>query len=405
MKRLTILIIISMCFAVLCFGQRRSRVSQRKIIQLTEPEKSGTVVFEQALANQQSVNRFDGRALKREQIGQLAWAGQGIIDEQRGLRTAPSINSIYPIELIFATDEGIFGYQPSEHSFEQISNQDIRSMLESSVMTQDPISGSGCAIVIAGAVRKLTSQYGNRSRIYMSMEAGRIAQNIQLQAICLDLGSVANSQFETRNIAKMCGLTRTLDPLSIIFIGYPAGQEITDGQTVSTVKKAVFIIAGGSFREDELFQTKLVLDAAQIETAIASPQLGLIRGQLGRMAEANVLVDQLKVDDYDAIIFATGQGTIHYIGNTNIMNIAREAVRQNKVLAAIGIAPVLLADAGVLSGIRATCYMTEQQRLAQFGAIYVTAPVVRDRLIITAIGPEASMEFGRAIVDALTGQY
>lgn len=405
MKRLTIPIIFLMCFAVLCFGQRRTRVSQRKIIQLTEPQKTGTVTFEQALANQQRTSQFDGQPLKSEQISQLAWAGQGIIDEQRGMRTAPTIGSIYPIELIFATDEGVFGYQPNEHSFEQISEQDIRNMLQSSVMTQNPVSGAGCAVVIAGAVRKLTSEYGNKSRIYMSIEAGRVAQNIQLQAICLDLGSTAKSEFDSRAIAKMCGLTRTLDPLSIIFIGNPAGREIYDGKTISTVKKAVFIIAGRNFREDELFQTKLVLDAAQIETDIASTQLGLIRGQLGRMAEANVLVDELKVDDYDAIIFASGPGTIDYIGNTNIMNIAKEAVRKNKVLAAIGVAPALLADAGVLSGMRATCYITEQQRLQQFGAIYTGMAVERDRLIITAVGPQASMDFGRAIVDAMSGQY
>lgn len=404
MKRLTILIILLTCFAVLCFGQRRSRVSRRKIIQLTEPETTGTVTFEEALANQQSITRFSGQSLKRAQIGQLAWAGQGLIDEQRGLRTAQSIGSVYPIELIFATDEGIFAYKTDEHSFEQISDQDIRSMLESSVATQEQISGSGCGIVIAGAVRKLTAQYKNKSRIHMSMEAGRIAQNIQLQTICLDLGSTANSEFDSRAISKMCGLTRTLEPLSIIFAGYPAGQEITEGQTVSTVNKAVFIIASQNFREDELFETKRVLDAAQLETEIASTKLGLIRGALGGMAEAGVLVEQLKVDDYDAIIFVTGAGTIEYIGNTTIMNIAREAVRKNKVVAAIGLAPVLLADSGVLSGIRATSFITEQQRLAQFGAIYTGAPVERERLIITATGPQASMDFGRAIVDALTGQ-
>jgi protease I len=403
MKRLTILLILTMCFAVLCFGQRRPRISQRKIIQLTEPQITGTVSVEQALASQQNVSKFDGQALKREQIGQLAWAGQGIINEQKGLRTAPTIASIYPLELVFATDEGVFGYQPDDNSFEQISEQDIRSILESSVTTQTPISGAGCAVVVAGAVRKLTTQFGNRSRIYMSLEAGRAAQNIRLQAVAMELGSISNSQFDSRNVAKICGLTRTFDPLTIVFIGNPAGQEIYDGQTISTTKKAVFIIAGQHFREDELFPTKQILDAAQISTDIASTKLGLISGSLGRMAEATVLVDQLNVDDYDAVIFTTGPGTIQYIGNTTIMNIIRDAVRKNKVLAAIGVAPVLLADAGVLNGVQATSYITEQQRLVQSGAIYTGAPVTQDRLIITATDPQAAMEFGRVIVNTLMG--
>ncbi len=95
MKRLTILGIVLVCFAALCLGQRRSRTPQ-KIIQLTKPYLTGTVSFEEALAERRSVRLFAGKPLDSEQIGQLAWAGQGITEPRRGLRTAPSAGETIP---------------------------------------------------------------------------------------------------------------------------------------------------------------------------------------------------------------------------------------------------------------------------------------------------------------------
>ena len=83
------------------------------------------------------------------------------------------------------------------------------------------------------------------------------------------------------------------------------------------------------------------------------------------------------------------------------MNIARETVRKGKILAAIGTAPTILANANVLAGLRATSLLSEREILTQAGAVYTGTPVEQDRLIITASGPAAAVMFGRAIVDAL----
>ena len=375
MKRLIILGVVLACFTALCLGQRRSRRAQ-KVIQLTDPNLAGTVSFEQALAKRRSVRQFSNQPIKRTQIGQLAWAGQGITDSQSGLRTAPSAGKIYPIELLFATDEGLFAYQPAEHSMLQISDQDIRMPLAAAASMQESIATAGCDIIVAGSVRKLTPQFRNKARTYMLLEAGHIAQNIQLQAVCLGLGSVAKT-----------GTT-----------------EATSGQTGSVVKRAVLIVASENFRDEELFETKRALDAVGVDTVIASTRLGMIRGALGNIAEASILVGQIRVDDYGAIVFVGGPGAVEYFTNPFALNIAREAVRKRKVLAAISVAPTILANAGVLTGIRATSFLSERGRLIQAGAVYTGIPVEQDRLIITATGPVASIQFGRAIADALTGR-
>ncbi|HUT46156.1 MAG TPA: DJ-1/PfpI family protein [Sedimentisphaerales bacterium] len=407
MKRLTILAIVLACFATLCLGRSRTRSAPQMIIQLTDPNLKGTVSLEEALARRRSIRQFSSEPVKRSQISQLAWAGQGITEPQRGLRTAPSAGAIYPIELLFATQEGLFVYRPADHSLLQTGNQDIRNMLAAAASMAESVAGAGCDIIVAGAVRKLTSQYKDKARTYMHMEAGHIAQNIQLQAVCLDLGSVTVGGFDSKEVRKVCKLSRDLEPLYIICVGYPAGQgttETTDGQAGAAGKRAVLIIGSQNFRDEELFDTKRVLDAAQVQTVIASTRTGVIQGVLGNVAEASIPVNRLKVDDYDAIIFIGGPGAAEYVSNPTIMNMVRETVRKGKVLGAIGVAPTILANANVLAGIRATSFLSERDRLVQAGAIYTVFAVERERSIITATGPDAAVQFGRAITNALAGR-
>ncbi len=403
MKRLTILGIVLVCFAALCLGQRRTRTPQ-KIVRLTKPSLTGTVSFEEALAKRRSVRLFTNKPLESEQIGQLAWAGQGITETQRGLRTAPSAGETYPIDLYFATQEGLFVYRPAEHSLEQTSDQDIRGRLAAAASMQESVAMAGCDIIVAGSVRKLTGQFRTKARTYMFLEAGHIAQNIQLQAVCLDLGSVTIGGFNTKEVGRICRLPRGMEPIYIICVGYPieqtAAEVLQDG---TGAKRAALIVASQNFRDEEFFETKRALDAAAVQTVIASTRIGIIRGMFG-IAEANILVGQLRAEDYDAIIFIGGPGAVEYVDNPAALNLAREAVRQRKILAAIDTAPAILANAGVLTGVRATSFLSERNRLILAGAVYTGIPVEQDRLIITGSGPMASIQFGRAVADALTGR-
>ena len=404
MKRLRILVIILTGFAALCLGQYRSRVSPLKIIQLSEPRLTGSVSFEEALAKRRSVRRFTGQQLKLAQIGQLAWAGQGITEPVRGLRTAASAGETYPIQLYFATQEGLFVYKPEEHSLEQASNIDVRSRLSS--------INAPCNIIIAGSERKLAAKFRGEANKYMLLEAGHIAQSIQLQAVCLELGSVPIGGFDARGVSRVCKMSRGLEPLLIISVGYPAAQTTPEGDketgTVETEragpKRAVLIVARENFRDEELFETRRVLTEAQVKTVVASTKTGAIRGMLGRRAEATILVNDIVVDDYDAIIFVGGAGAMEYFHNRVAWNIARQAVQKRKVLAAICIAPAILANAGLLKGVRVTSFLSERDRLQRAGALYTGVPVERDGLIITGSGPMAAVQFGRAIADALAGR-
>jgi protease I len=403
MKRFMISTIILAGFAALSLGQSRPRVSPLKVIQLSEPSLKGPMSFEEALAKRRSERRFTQQQLKPEQISQLAWAGQGITEPQKGLRTAPSAGAMYPIKLYFATQDGVFVYRPEEHSLGQISNLDVRGRLGA--------ISAPCNIIIAGSVRNLATKFRGQANKYMLLEAGHIAQNIQLQAVCLELGSVVNGAFDAHSTSGVCKLPRDLEPLLIISVGYAAaetsteeGEKEADGTEGTSAKQAVLIVGRENFRDEELFETMRVLTGAGVKTIVASTRLGAVRGMLGNFAESTILVKDLVVDDYDAVIFIGGAGATEYFESPVAWRIAREAVQKKKIVGAICIAPAILANAGLLKGVRVTSFPTERDRLISAGAFYTGVPVERDGLIITGDGPLAAIPFGGAIAEALAGR-
>ena len=408
MKRLIIFTIF--LATVICFG--RDEPPPKKI-QLPEPNLTGTVSLEQALTMRRSVRQFTDKTLNLAQIGQLAWAGQGITEKQRGLRTAPSAGAIYPINLYFATPDGLFIYNPFRHNLEEVQNEDIRNRLREAALRQKVVADAPCDIIIAGSAEKLAAKYADRAERYMLLEAGHIAQNIQLQAVALGLGSVTVGAFEIPQVAKVCNLPANLEPLYIICVGYPAkqpalqktkGEKETDKMDSAKPKKAVLIIASENFRDEEFFETKSALEKAAVKTTIASTKTGTIKGMLGGKAVAEMLVKNIDLNDYDAVIFVGGSGAREYFDNKIALDIARQAKDKKKILAAICIAPTVLANAGVLKGVKVTSFMSERAKLTESGAKFTGSAVEQDGLIITGSGPEAAAKFGKTVAEALAGK-
>jgi SagB-type dehydrogenase family enzyme len=220
MKRLitpAIIVVILTCTAAFCLAQHKPPL---ETVQLSEPKLTGPMSLEQTLAERRSVRSFSSRPLDLVQLSQLAWAAQGITEKQRGFRTAPSAGAIYPIKLYFATQDGLFVYQPAGHSLAKISDKDLRSRLASAAMGQRCVVQAGCDIIITGSVQKLAARYAGRAERYMLLEAGHIAQNIHLQAVSLGLASVPIGAFDISQVHDICNLPTALEPIYIICVGY-----------------------------------------------------------------------------------------------------------------------------------------------------------------------------------------
>ena len=166
-------------------------------------------------------------------------------------------------------------------------------------------------------------------------------------------------------------------------------------------KKVLFIIAPAGFREEELFEPKAVLESAGAQTFIASRKTGTIQGAGGGKASATIALASADATDHDAIVFVGGSGAEAYFNDATAQKIAKDAFDKGKILAAICIAPSILANAGILKGKKATCFSSEAGNLKAKGASYTGQAVTVDGKIITANGPGAARQFGQEIAKAL----
>ena len=170
-------------------------------------------------------------------------------------------------------------------------------------------------------------------------------------------------------------------------------------------KKAAMIIAFRDFRDEEYFIPKQVLKSGGSKITTVSSELGKAIGTYGGEVNIDIILDKLKVDDFDIIIFVGGSGALKYTEDETCWKIAKESVLKNKVLGAICVGPVILARAGVLSGKKATVWSSPLDKsavkiLKEEGAIFEDSQVVQDGNIITANGPQVARKFGETILRA-----
>lgn len=172
--------------------------------------------------------------------------------------------------------------------------------------------------------------------------------------------------------------------------------------------KIALIIAFRNFRDEEYFIPRDVFLKAGVKVATVSSQKGTAIGGSGGEAEVDIILDDLEISQFDAIVFVGGPGAYKYIENEKVLQIVKEAIIQNKVLAAICIAPAILAKAGALTGKKAAIWSSVMDKkpiqiLKENGAEYLDKPVVQDGRVVTANGPAAALAFAQTVVRTLGG--
>ena len=172
-------------------------------------------------------------------------------------------------------------------------------------------------------------------------------------------------------------------------------------------KKIAMIIAFQDFRDEEYFIPRSIFLAEGAQVKTLSTKKGEALGSYGGVIEVDLALNDLKVSDFDAIVFVGGSGAAKYIEDDKCHQIAQEAVSKDKVLAAICIAPAILARSGILKSKRATVWSSKLDKsavkiLKEEGVDYQKTSVVVDGNIITASGPQSARRFAEAIVRKLT---
>lgn len=169
--------------------------------------------------------------------------------------------------------------------------------------------------------------------------------------------------------------------------------------------KVVLAVAPEKFRDEELAEPMAALKQAKISFDIASTRPGTCTGMLGAKVNANLSFDDIDPKNYDGLIVIGGSGSQTYLWEDELLvRLAGFFAETDKVVAAICLAPVVLARSGILKQKKATVYNSQTAvfEMKKGHAVVLNDPVVQDGRIITANGPQASKAFAAAVVKELT---
>jgi SagB-type dehydrogenase family enzyme len=194
------------------------------IITLSKPILDSKISIEKALNTRRSIRNYKKSPLSLEQISQLLWAAQGITNSQ-GLRTAPSAGALYPLEIYLVSnnvsnlDPGVYSYKNNSHTLKKISQENKISDLSGACLNQECVKNCSAAIVICVIYERTTQKYGPRGKDYALIEVGCASQNIHLQAVSLNIGTVYVGGFEEHKVTQVIQAKNNEHPWCVMPLG------------------------------------------------------------------------------------------------------------------------------------------------------------------------------------------
>jgi SagB-type dehydrogenase family enzyme len=151
----------------------------------------------------------------------------------RPFRVVPSGGALYPLEIFFyskLTDglkAGLYHYNPSKNHLRFLLPGDHTRRI-SEAMVQPEIGQNASLMVFLTAVfERSVFKYGDRGYRFILLEAGHVAQNINLVSNALDLGCVNIGGFFDREIDEFLDLDGvTFSTIYMIAVGKnrPSGR-------------------------------------------------------------------------------------------------------------------------------------------------------------------------------------
>ena len=172
--------------------------------------------------------------------------------------------------------------------------------------------------------------------------------------------------------------------------------------------KKVLILATDGFEQSELIDPKQALEDAGIETTVASPEAGEIKGwdhtDWGKSVKVDATLDSVSAEDFDALLLPGGQINPDKLRmEEKAVSLVREFAQSGKPVAAICHGPWLLVEADVVKGKTVTSWPSIRTDLRNAGAEVVDQEVVVDGNFITSRKPDDIPAFSKALIAAVNG--
>ncbi len=129
----------------------------------------------------------------------------------------------------------------------------------------------------------------------------------------------------------------------------------------------------------------------------------------GLKVSADILISDVKVDDFDALAIPGGFGDFGFYEHSysdDVSALIREFDNQHKIIASICVGALPVAKSGILKDRSATTYHLmggrRRKQLAEFGVQVKDQQIVQDENIITSTSPATALDVAFLLVEKVT---
>lgn len=170
------------------------------------------------------------------------------------------------------------------------------------------------------------------------------------------------------------------------------------------IEKRVAYLVEDGFEDLEFWVPLMRLreEGARV-TVVGSGSASQYHGKYCLPAKPDVKADEVSALDFDAVVVPGGWAPDKLRRYPAVLDLVRGAYQQNKIVAAICHAGLVIISAGIIAGHRATGSLGIKDDLVNAGATWVDEPAFRDGNLVWGRVVEDIPDFCRELVDALSG--
>jgi 4-methyl-5(b-hydroxyethyl)-thiazole monophosphate biosynthesis len=148
-----------------------------------------------------------------------------------------------------------------------------------------------------------------------------------------------------------------------------------------------------------------LLRRAGVEVVTAGLEPGIVKASRGTQLVPDTNLDSVLMDDFDMIVLPGGMpGAQHLKEDRRVQALLKKMAGENKYTAAICAAPIALAEAGLLSGRKATGYPGVLEKLGLTDITVRNDAVIKDGKVVTSRGPGTAMDFALELIEILVSE-
>jgi protease I len=192
----------------------------------------------------------------------------------------------------------------------------------------------------------------------------------------------------------------------LVFVMCGSGKDDSHGDIehpdeIKLVKSILIVIAPENFRDEEFKEPNELFTKSGAKISIASTDTLPAKGMLGMIVKPDIRFEQVVVDSFDVLIVVGGTGCKSLWDNKMLHSIVGKFNEANKTIAAICIAPVVLARAGILKDIEVTAFPSVKDDINKCGGCFLETEIAVCNNIITGSGPKAAKAFAETILSEI----